>query len=571
LNPHQILALTGEEYDSETEEANAKTVLPTQETNVSKKKVTNDYDNATKLPAKGQLKIELSTEPEPAKFDELINDLAAKKIGSATLLNSDSEKERDGSDNEIKEGNMLSQDISERKMYIVAMLDDAEESKEEISEETGGKLVQSGHTLENEYGSTKGYAGSAELSTGTSSTEFLAVTAPLPPVQTTPAPGRSRARLSAPGAYAVTPRSRGPNLRGSASKQRRNRFPEEMEGDHSSYSHDDEVGAEVFLPMDSSHLTTSLAPASNHNDTNEEERTIAMAMPVSECDEDEDDFEEEDEEGQVNLSEAVVVVQASPINMRSMMKQRRVQSLILVAIMFSAALIGFIVTQTATTRGNTGGSATNSSEIPENELHFPSSSAPISEYCGSTSVRQQNYQGTINHTIRGSPCQDWSSQEPRSHSFTPEQYPNDGLQDNYCRNPNGTRLRAWCLSYDDSNVWFQACEIPTCGYCGTDLEHAQSTCSTTCTTTSGSSSDSSASKISTMVPQEQQPQQLQQCPKGQLCFQDTSCEASLTTEFYCGFDWKSASESCQFPCSSGLQWECPLGQTCFSIGTNCDT
>jgi hypothetical protein len=56
--------------------------------------------------------------------------------------------------------------------------------------------------------------------------------------------------------------------------------------------------------MDSSHLTTSLALASNHNDTNEEERTMAMAMPVSECEEDE--FKEEDEEGKVNLPEAVV-------------------------------------------------------------------------------------------------------------------------------------------------------------------------------------------------------------------------------------------------------------------------
>jgi hypothetical protein len=57
LTPQQLLALTDDEYDNETEteKANAKAVLPTHETsNICQKHLANEYDNATKLPATGR-------------------------------------------------------------------------------------------------------------------------------------------------------------------------------------------------------------------------------------------------------------------------------------------------------------------------------------------------------------------------------------------------------------------------------------------------------------------------------------------------------------------------------------
>ena len=56
--------------------------------------------------------------------------------------------------------------------------------------------------------------------------------------------------------------------------------------------------------------------------------------------------------------------------------------------------------------------------------------------------------------------------------YKPEKYPGAGLENNYCRNPDGTR-NAWCFiseygsGGDDDDYYFfysdwEECDVPTC-------------------------------------------------------------------------------------------------------------
>eukprot|EP00041_Stephanoeca_diplocostata_P000092 m.13349 g.13349 ORF g.13349 m.13349 type:complete len:1437 (+) comp10091_c0_seq3:247-4557(+) len=67
---------------------------------------------------------------------------------------------------------------------------------------------------------------------------------------------------------------------------------------------------------------------------------------------------------------------------------------------------------------------------------------------------------THSTTICGYPCQAWASQEPHSHSYTPENYPEYDLSGNACRNPGESDIYAWCYTTDSSVRW-QYCDI--CG------------------------------------------------------------------------------------------------------------
>ena len=80
---------------------------------------------------------------------------------------------------------------------------------------------------------------------------------------------------------------------------------------------------------------------------------------------------------------------------------------------------------------------------------------------------QANYRGTVDFTESGRTCQRWDEQAPHSHSRTPENYPNSGLEENYCRNPDG-EPSAWCYTTDPDVRW-EYCDIPDCENetCGT--------------------------------------------------------------------------------------------------------
>ena len=57
--------------------------------------------------------------------------------------------------------------------------------------------------------------------------------------------------------------------------------------------------------------------------------------------------------------------------------------------------------------------------------------------CGCEEVNQADYRGTVAVTVTGKTCQRWDLQFPHSHSNSPEDKPLSGLEENYCRNPDG--------------------------------------------------------------------------------------------------------------------------------------
>ncbi|MBN3295258.1 HGF factor, partial [Amia calva] len=72
----------------------------------------------------------------------------------------------------------------------------------------------------------------------------------------------------------------------------------------------------------------------------------------------------------------------------------------------------------------------------------------------------ENYRGPMDHTETGKECQRWDLMRPNKHQFHPKRYPDKGLKDNYCRNPNN-RLRPWCFTLDPKTPW-EYCSIKVC-------------------------------------------------------------------------------------------------------------
>ncbi|XP_061480281.1 plasminogen isoform X2 [Rhineura floridana] len=71
-----------------------------------------------------------------------------------------------------------------------------------------------------------------------------------------------------------------------------------------------------------------------------------------------------------------------------------------------------------------------------------------------------DYRGKIAVTVSGATCQSWAAQEPNKHVRTPENYPCKGLEENYCRNPDGETM-PWCYTTEPKKRW-EYCNIPSC-------------------------------------------------------------------------------------------------------------
>ncbi|GCB64141.1 hypothetical protein scyTo_0013290 [Scyliorhinus torazame] len=71
------------------------------------------------------------------------------------------------------------------------------------------------------------------------------------------------------------------------------------------------------------------------------------------------------------------------------------------------------------------------------------------------------YQGSVNVTASGIPCQKWSQQAPHFHRRMPELFPELTNSENYCRNPGGESQRPWCYTTDRDIRW-EFCNVPLC-------------------------------------------------------------------------------------------------------------
>eukprot|EP00058_Branchiostoma_floridae_P018855 XP_002604344.1 hypothetical protein BRAFLDRAFT_85434 [Branchiostoma floridae] len=77
-----------------------------------------------------------------------------------------------------------------------------------------------------------------------------------------------------------------------------------------------------------------------------------------------------------------------------------------------------------------------------------------------------SYRGTVSLTQSDKTCQRWDRQTPHEHKYTPSDYPASGLEQNYCREPEGNEPRLWCYTTDPGTRW-NYCDVPFCetGWC----------------------------------------------------------------------------------------------------------
>uniref|UniRef100_A0A8B9TTX2 Kringle domain-containing protein n=1 Tax=Anas platyrhynchos TaxID=8839 RepID=A0A8B9TTX2_ANAPL len=109
---------------------------------------------------------------------------------------------------------------------------------------------------------------------------------------------------------------------------------------------------------------------------------------------------------------------------------------------------------------------------PDGELRpwcFTTSPTKRWEYCNiplsglssqCISGHGEDYRGRIAITESGNICQHWNMQFPHKHGWIPDRYPCKGLEENYCRNPDGEK-RPWCYTSNSSVRW-EYCSIPRC-------------------------------------------------------------------------------------------------------------
>ncbi|KAM7336973.1 hypothetical protein ACRRTK_003092 [Alexandromys fortis] len=77
------------------------------------------------------------------------------------------------------------------------------------------------------------------------------------------------------------------------------------------------------------------------------------------------------------------------------------------------------------------------------------------------SCNGEDYRGQVDVTESGRECQRWDLQHPHSHPFQPDKFLDKALNDNYCRNPDGSE-RPWCYT-TDPNIQREFCDLPSCG------------------------------------------------------------------------------------------------------------
>lgn len=102
----------------------------------------------------------------------------------------------------------------------------------------------------------------------------------------------------------------------------------------------------------------------------------------------------------------------------------------------------------------------------------------------------EDYRGEVDVTESGRECQRWDLQHPHAHPFQPDKYVgrdlmlrvglnptgagpasqglvttprflDKALNDNYCRNPDGSE-RPWCYT-TDPDIEREFCDLPSCG------------------------------------------------------------------------------------------------------------
>uniref|UniRef100_A0A3Q3J6G5 receptor protein-tyrosine kinase n=1 Tax=Monopterus albus TaxID=43700 RepID=A0A3Q3J6G5_MONAL len=76
--------------------------------------------------------------------------------------------------------------------------------------------------------------------------------------------------------------------------------------------------------------------------------------------------------------------------------------------------------------------------------------------------RGRFYQGSLNVTRSGIPCQLWSQQVPHQHRMSVDFIPELRNSENHCRNPGGISEKPWCYT-SNPNIRWEYCSVSPCG------------------------------------------------------------------------------------------------------------
>uniref|UniRef100_A0A673A9T4 receptor protein-tyrosine kinase n=1 Tax=Sphaeramia orbicularis TaxID=375764 RepID=A0A673A9T4_9TELE len=76
--------------------------------------------------------------------------------------------------------------------------------------------------------------------------------------------------------------------------------------------------------------------------------------------------------------------------------------------------------------------------------------------------RGRFYQGNLNETRSGIPCQPWNQQDPHEHRLSVDVIPELKNSKNFCRNPGGISDKPWCYTLNP-NIRWEYCAVPQCG------------------------------------------------------------------------------------------------------------
>ncbi|XP_030072909.1 hepatocyte growth factor isoform X2 [Microcaecilia unicolor] len=96
------------------------------------------------------------------------------------------------------------------------------------------------------------------------------------------------------------------------------------------------------------------------------------------------------------------------------------------------------------------------------EVRHDACDIPLCSEVECMSCNGESYRGPMDYTDSEKECQRWDLQWPHQHKFGPERYPDKGLEDNYCRNPDG-KSRPWCYTLDPKTPW-EFCNIKPCAH-----------------------------------------------------------------------------------------------------------
>ena len=122
------------------------------------------------------------------------------------------------------------------------------------------------------------------------------------------------------------------------------------------------------------------------------------------------------------------------------------------------------------------------------------------------------YRGTQSITESGARCQDWSSQTPNTHGWTPNAVPGYWLEDGpYCRNPKQNFERPWCFTVDGDR--WEYCSIELCA------DATAEDCSPLHTVAKDIGEDNSCTSYSPCDVGEGDCDKDSDCKEGLICFQ----------------------------------------------------